>query len=257
MEGLTSSESWRERTSRELYERGGIRPYYSDDSCIVLLGDCRELLPHIGPVDLVLTDPPYGVGYVTARRSRTDPLVAPIAGDESLNLLADAMPLLDRLLRQDRHAYFFSSARKIGQTCEIVADYWKVKNVLVWDKGDAGSVGDLDAGYGVTWEGIVYANKGRRSLIGPRPRTVYRYEWSGTRDPVHPTVKPVGVLTWLASKSSEPGETILDPFMGSGTTLRAAKDLGRKAIGIEIEERYAEIAAKRLQQSVLPMEIPA
>ena len=229
-------------------------PYYQDESCTIYHGDSREILPALATdsIDLVLTDPPYGVAYVTARRSRTDPLVAPIQGDESLNMLADVMPQLDRLLRRDRHAYFFASAAKIGETCELVADFWKVKNVLVWDKGDAGSVGDLEAGYAVCWEGIVYANKGRRALQGGRPRSVYRYDWSGTRDPVHPTVKPVGVLSWLMGKSSMPDETILDPFMGSGTTLRAAKDLGRKAIGIEIEERYCEIAAKRLAQAVLP-----
>lgn len=233
-----------------------MKPYYEQDGITIYLGDCREVLPTLeaGSIDLVLTDPPYGVRYVTAWRSRTDPLVAPIAGDESLNLLADSMPQLDRILRQDRHAYFFASAQMIGPTTEIVSDFFRVKNVLVWDKGDAGSVGDLEAGYGVTWEGIIYANKGRRNLIGPRPRTVYRYDWSGTRDPVHPTVKPVGVLTWLMAKSSNAGEIVLDPFMGSGTTLRAAKDLGRKAIGIEIEERYVEIAIKRLQQSVLHLE---
>lgn len=236
-----------------------MRPYYEQDGITIYHGDCRDILPSLasGSVDLVLSDPPYGVAYVTAWRSRTDPLVAPIQGDESLTLLADVMPQLDRLLREDRHAYMFASASKIGETCELVADFWRIKNVLVWDKGDAGSVGDLEAGYAVCWEGIVYANKGRRALAGGRPRSVYRYDWSGTRDPVHPTVKPVGLLSWIIGKSSSVGELIIDPFMGSGTTLRAAKDLGRKAIGIEIEERYCEIAAKRLQQSVLPWEVPA
>ncbi|MDD5304003.1 MAG: site-specific DNA-methyltransferase [Elusimicrobia bacterium] len=71
----------------------------------------------------------------------------------------------------------------------------------------------------------------------------------------HPSPKPECVMRWLVDELSEPGETVLDPFMGSGTTLRAAKDLGRKAIGIEIEERYCEIAAKRLSQQVLPLEL--
>lgn len=231
-----------------------MEPYYQQDGITIYHGDCRDILPSIdtASVDLVLSDPPYGVGYVTARRSRNDPLVAPIQGDESLNVLADAMPQLDRMLRNDRHAYMFASAAKIGETCDLVADFWKVKNVIVWDKGDAGSVGDLEAGYAVCWEGIVYANKGRRALSGGRPRSVYRYDWSGTRDPVHPTVKPVGLLSWLVAKSTDIGELVIDPFMGSGTTLRSAKDLGRRAIGIEIEEKYCEIAAKRLQQSVLP-----
>lgn len=232
-------------------------PYYHDEAAGITIycGDARLILPALqaASVDLVLTDPPYGVSYVTAWRSRRDALVAPIKGDESLTMLADAMPHLDRLLVNDRHAYFFASASMIGPTCDTVADFFKVKNVLVWDKGESGTVGDLDAGYGVSWEGIVYANKGRRSLLGPRPRTVYRYDWSGTRDPVHPAVKPVGVLSWLLAKSTTEGETILDPFMGSGTTLRAAKDLGRGCIGIELEERYCSIAVRRLQQSVLPL----
>jgi DNA modification methylase len=226
-------------------------PYYDDGQIQIWHGDCRQYLPTLGPVDLVLTDPPYGVGYVTARRSRNDPLVAPIAGDESLNTLRDAMPLLDRLLKPDRHSYTFASPLRIGETVDVIADYWQVKNAIVWDKGDAGTVGDLEAGFGVNWESIIYAMKGRRPLNGKRPRCIYRYEWSSTRDPVHPTVKPVGVLTWLMAKSTDEGEVVLDPFMGSGTTLRAAKDLGRRAIGIELEERYCEIAAKRLQQSVM------
>ncbi|KKK85110.1 hypothetical protein LCGC14_2776570, partial [marine sediment metagenome] len=71
----------------------------------------------------------------------------------------------------------------------------------------------------------------------------------------HPCSRALGHFRWLVSWWSLPGETILDPFMGSGTTLRAAKDLGRKAIGIEIEERYCEIAAKRCSQSVMRLEI--
>jgi len=234
-------------------------PYYDDGQITIYHADCRDILPHLAPgsVDLVLTDPPYGVQYVTAWRSRDDPLVAKIANDESLNIVCDAMPLLDRLLKEDRHAYAFASPMKIGEAAAILSEWWQVKNLLVWDKGDAGTVGDLEAGYGVNWEGIVYASKGRRPLNGKRPRTIYRYEWSSTRDPVHPTVKPIGLLSWLVSKSSNDGELILDPFMGSGTTLRAAKDLGRRAIGIEIEERYCEIAVRRLQQAVLPLDIPA
>jgi site-specific DNA-methyltransferase (adenine-specific) len=69
----------------------------------------------------------------------------------------------------------------------------------------------------------------------------------------HPCPKPYGWMAWAICLASEDGETVLDPFMGSGTTLRAAKDLGRKAIGIEIEERYCEIAAKRMRQEVLPL----
>ncbi len=231
------------------------KPYYDHAGIQIWLGDCRDILPTLeaGSVDLVLTDPPYGISYVSSRRIRSDPLVAPIRNDDSVNAIRDAMPLLDRVLALDRHAYLFASAMRIGESLEAIQAFWTIKNVIIWDKGDAGTVGDLEAGYAWNWEPVIYAMKGRRVLNGPRPRAIYRYDWSGTRDPVHPTVKPVGLLSWLLQKSTNIGETILDPFMGSGTTLFAAASLGRKAVGIELVEMYAEIAARRLDQDVLPL----
>lgn len=233
-----------------------MKPYYDDGQCVIYHGDCRKALVDLDPVDLLLSDPPYGVEYVTSWRSRTDPLVAPIAGDASLDLLAEVGGDLDRLLRPERHAYIFASSMRVGEATAALP--WPVKNVLVWDKGEAGSVGDLEAGYGVNWEAVLYCIKGRRAFTdGRRPRAILRYPWSGTRDPVHPTVKPVPLLRSLIERSSYPDEVVLDPFMGSGTTLRAAKDCGRKAIGIEIEERYCEIAAERLGQEVLDLGVAA
>lgn len=232
-------------------------PYYDRDGIVIYHADCREILPLLEPnsVDLVLTDPPYGVRYVTSWRSRVDPLVAPIAGDDSLESLEAIVPVIEQLMLDDRHAYVFASSTKIGETQALVARHLQVKNVLIWDKGDRGTVGDLKAGYGVNWEAVIYASKGRRAFNGPRPRALFRYDWSGVDDPVHPTVKPVGILRTFIERSSNPGEVVLDPFMGSGTTLRAAKDLGRKAIGIEISEEYCKVAVKRLQQQVLPLEV--
>lgn len=222
-----------------------MKPYYSDSAVTIWHGDCREIdLPH---VDLILTDPPYGVDYVTAWRSRHDPLVARISHDKDLSVVGDAWPTIMAALREDRHWYAFASPRMIGRAEAIFGG----KQILAWDKGDRGTVGDLECGFGEAWEAIFYGMKGRRTINGKRPRTVIRHDWSGTMDPVHPTVKPVALLARMVAWSSNEAETILDPFMGSGTTLRAAKDLGRKAIGIEIEERYCEIAAKRMAQEVL------
>lgn len=233
-----------------------MKPYYEHNGITIYHGDCREILPQLAPdsVDLVLTDPPYGVQYVAPWRPRTDPLVHRIPGDDDCTAIVDAVQLSNRLLRDNRHVYFFAASMRTGDTIDAMETVWKVKNVLIWYKGESGTVGDVRAGFGYNYEPIIYANKGRRPLNGPRPRTVIRYDWNGSRDPVHPTVKPVGLLRILIQFSSHPGEVVLDPFMGSGTTLRAAKDLGRQAIGIEIEERYCEVAAKRLAQGVLALD---
>ena len=117
----------------------------------------------------------------------------------------------------------------------------------VWDKGEQGTVGDLEAGYGVNYEFILYATKGRRALNG-RPRSILRQMWSGTMDPAHPTVKPVVLLEKLILASTDAGELVLDPFAGSCTTLRAAANLGRQSIGIEIEERWSTAGIERMRQ---------
>ncbi len=223
-------------------------PYYDHGGITIYHGDCREILPLLPKVDLVLTDPPYGVGYKTAWRSCSDALCVPVANDSDLSVVAEAWPMAICALRENRHWYAFASPRRIAEASAIFGE----KQVLAWDKGDRGTVGDLTCGFGEAWEAVFYGMKGRRPLNGKRPRTVIRCDWSGTMDPVHPTVKPVSLLAQMVAWSTSSGETILDPFMGSGTTLRAAKDLGREAIGIEIEEKYCEIAAKRLAQEVLP-----
>lgn len=223
-------------------------PYYQSDDCVIYHGDCRDIVPHLEPVDLLLTDPPYGVSYVTSWRSRTDKLRMPIANDESLQALREVWPRALSLLKDDRHWYTFASPKMIPEMLTVTGN---AKHTLCWDKGDRGTVGDLQAGFGEAWEAILYGMKGRRSLNGPRPRTVIRHDWSSTCDPVHPTVKPIGLLRKLIGWSTLEGETVLDCFAGSCTTLQAAVLEGRRAIGIELEERYCEIAAERLRQGVL------
>ena len=226
------------------------QPYYQDEHVTIYHGDCREVLPALGPVDLVLTDPPYGIGYVTSWRSRNDALRVPITNDRTLDVSAEAWPLVMRALAENRHWYVFASPRRIADVQSI---FKGAKQILAWDKGNAGTSGDLTCGFGEAWEGILFGMKGRRELRGSRPRTVIRHDWRSWYDPVHPTAKPVPLLQRMVEWSTDKGECVLDPFMGSGTTLRAAKDLGRKAIGIEIEERYCEIAARRCCQETLDL----
>jgi adenine specific DNA methylase Mod len=125
------------------------------------------------------------------------------------------------------------------------------RGVLVWDKGPASGMGDLTFPWKTSYELICINGKG---WIGSSDEGVIKNHWIVTRASMgrtHPNEKPESLIAYLLSK--HPAITILDPFMGSGTTLRAAKDLGRKCIGIEIEEKYCAIAVQRLRQEVLPL----
>jgi site-specific DNA-methyltransferase (adenine-specific) len=139
----------------------------------------------------------------------------------------------------------------------IVFGTWKMakpngcKAVLIWDKGSHVGMGDLSFPWKPNTEEIYVLGEG---FSGHRGSSVLSYNapvsWNSTAfGRQHPHEKPISLITELLNKS--PGDLILDPFMGSGTTLVAAKQLGRRAIGIEIEEKYCEIAAKRLAQEVL------
>ena len=212
-----------------------IKPYYEKDGIAIYHSDCREILSMLGPVDLVLTDPPYGIEYVTARRSRTDPLVAPIVGDT----------YYPRAVIESCKVIARSGVLAFARGAPMGAD-----SIIIWVK-DNWSVGDLEHGYGNMWESILWWAGPNHSWAKGRPHNVLYASRVPGSAMVHPTEKPLSLLRELISHHN--GHTVLDPFMGSGTTLRAAKDLGRKAIGIEIEERYCELAAKRLAQEVLPL----
>ena len=210
-----------------------MKPYYQDDAVQIFHGDCREILPLLEPVDLVLTDPPYGISYQSARRiewNRKDK----ICGDEMFPtwIFAAIRPAVAMLV-WCRWEQLFVIPRP--------------KSFIAWDKGNH-SMGDLEHEFGRRWEACAfYPGPSHRFLS--RPADLIRVDKVSPDKLQHPAEKPVAALTPLIA--CHPSEMILDPFMGSGTTLRAAKDLGRKAIGIEIEEKYCEIAANRLAQGVL------
>lgn len=198
-----------------------MKPYYEDSAVKIYLGDCREILPQLGPVDLVLTDPPYGVG-IAANPFRQR--FKPSAWDNE--------PCAAELLTMAR--------RGANQAIIWGGNYFDLpptQRFLVWDKVQPEDFSS--AMCELAWTNLAGPAKLFRRCV-----TEYFKE--------HPTEKPLDLMTWCLSFAPT-AETILDPFMGSGTTLRAAKDLGRKAIGIEIEEKYCEIAAKRMAQEVLAL----
>jgi site-specific DNA-methyltransferase (adenine-specific)/modification methylase len=209
-----------------------MKPYYQDEWATIYHADCREILPQLAPVDLVLTDPPYGIGYVQSgggKGKHTRRNCTPVVGDDRP---FDPAPLLN-----------FSNVIMWG------ADHYAQRlpegRWLVWDKLNGLDSFDSFSDVEVAW----HSKKGAARI--------YRYLWKGICQAgdkqwgrVHPTQKPVPLMIWCIKQAGKVA-SILDPFMGSGTTLRAAKDLGIKSIGIEIEERYCEIAVNRLRQEIL------
>jgi site-specific DNA-methyltransferase (adenine-specific) len=234
-----------------------MKPYFQAGGITIFNAAAHDVLPSLGAqcVDLLLTDPPYGIAYRSS--AKKNGVARSIQNDDNLNALRGILPLADALLKPDRHAYIFAAPSRIGEATAAIEIYWRIKNAIVWDKGNAGSKGDCQAGYANNWEAIIYANKGRRPLNGPRPRAIIRHDWQGSRDPVHPTVKPVDIFRPLVSRSSLPGELILDPFCGSGPSLIAAAEMDRRAIGIEIEERYCEVAARRVDKVLKRLAVAA
>lgn len=208
-----------------------IKPYYQDDHCTIYHGDCREVLPSLGPVDLVLTDPPYGLTDWNNRGTNSGgPFDSEATQRWDVRPSAETIALV---LAAGKMAIFWGGnhlADTLGAS----------KQFFVWDKGIRGMhFNDCE---------LAWCSEFRQAC------RVFNFPAARNNQKQHPTQKPVELFTWciyMADKAQR-CKTILDPFMGSGTTLRAAKDLGRKAIGIELEEKYCEIAAKRLRQEVLP-----
>lgn len=211
-----------------------MKPYFQDHWCTLYLGDCREVLPTLGSVDAVITDPPYGIRHSSSYGASWQD--TQIAGDSDTSLRDEVLAMTD----------VPAAAFGTWKTQPIV----NVRGCLVWDKGPAFGMGDLSFPWKPSWEMIYIRGKGwqgSRDEGVRRGQVVVSWESKGR---CHPHEKPVWLLSYLIKKLPE-ANCILDPFAGSGTTLIAAKLMGRKAIGIEIEERYCEIAAKRLSQGVL------
>ena len=235
-----------------------MKPYYQHAGITIYHGDCREVLPSLQAesIDLIVTDPPYGVRWKSCfRRLEFDHIV----GDEDTEAAVEGVRMALSALRPHRHVYVFGrydfSHTGLQDTVE-----------LIWDKGIQGS-GNVSLPWGVEHEYIQFGvyipsgwnrkdGRGRLSARLRKGSVLNVPRLNATAVKSHPTEKPVLLLRQLIESSSCIGETVLDPFMGVGSTLKAAEIEGRNAIGIEIDERYCELAVKRLGQEVLPFEIP-
>jgi len=226
-----------------------MEPYYQDKWVTIYHGDCREILPQLDvKVDLVLTDPPY---FLPAKHYETRRAFPRSLGDLSiLEFFFDAT-LRDCInnLKRTGFIYLFCD----GQSYPVfyVKLYSLVKSLrpLIWDKKTSIN--------GYSWrhqhELILFAEMAEAEPIKTGDGDILRFNAEAIDDREHPSQKPSDLISTLIGKSTKETDFVLDPFLGSGTTCYCAKKLNRYSIGIEIEERYCEIAARRCSQEVMEL----
>jgi site-specific DNA-methyltransferase (adenine-specific) len=210
-------------------------------------GDCLEEMKNIpdGSVDMVLTDPPYGMSYQSNYREKKH---SKIENDSNLDWLDDFCKEMFRVSKDNTAHYVFTSFHNIDIFKQKLQLYFKVKNILVWEKNNT-SMGDLEGDFAPKIEFVIFLHKGVRKINGSRDPNIFKF--NKTANDNHPTEKPVGLCEYLMGKFSDEGHTILDPFMGSGTTGVAARATDRNFIGIEKDESYFNIAKKRIEAPIL------
>jgi DNA modification methylase len=211
-------------------------PFYQDDQAVIFNADCREILPLLNPLDYatLVTDPPYGMAYES---NWPGTLPRSIDGDHDTELRDSVLAWWG----SGRAALVFGTW-KVDRPPSVVAQ-------LIYDKGGATGMGDLSIPWKPSHEEIYVLGRG---WIGTRDCGSVlqgRVQAMAANGREHPHEKDPRTLRQLIEKC--PPGVILDPFMGVGTTLRGAKDAGRRAVGIEINSRYCEAAVRRLGQEVL------
>lgn len=225
-----------------------MKPYFQSDTATLYFGDCGDLSQ---PCDLIVTDPPYGQEFVSGKSGGK---WGSLLGDDDAEGVENRLAHALKGLRRGRHVYIFSGRLDLSKLplCGITD--------LIWDKEMIG-MGDLTSPWGPQHEKIVFANyeiskanreKGYGALSARlRKGSVLRsLRPNSGRVKHHPTEKPVDILRQLIESSSVMGETVYDPFAGSGSTLVAAILEGRNAVGCEIDERYCETAARRIEKAM-------
>lgn len=219
-------------------------PYYQDDHVTLYHGDCREVTAWLD-ADVLVTDPPYGVKWQSGQMdSGIAPRIRGVAGDDDTSVRDAALEAWG-----NRPAVIFGSWR--------IARPRRVRHLLIWHKATR-KPGFTTSPWYPSHEEIYVLGDG---FLGYPTGTVIttREHRDGANGHVarsgHPTPKPVGLMETLLTKC--PPGAIADPFAGSGSTLIAARTLGRRAIGVEIHEPYCELIARRLDQGVLDFEEPA
>lgn len=211
-----------------------MKPYYQDSAVTIYHGDCREIVPRLGRFDLLLTDPPYGVDFDTDYTRFTSGHGVPRTTHKPVH--DDDKPF------DPTEWLCYDGVILFGANC--FSSRLPMGSWLIWDKrfeNGKAFLADGEAAWMNKGHGVYIYSETSQGFVRSEPIE-------------HPTQKPEGLMKWCLQKFPK-ARTVLDPFAGSGTTGRACKDLGRKCVLIERDERYCEIAARRMGQEVLPFDL--
>jgi DNA modification methylase len=244
-----------------------MRPYYEHGGITIYNGDTLSILSSLecGNVAAVVTDPPYSSGNLPeSMKQKSSPRLRgwqwedKIMATDQLSTLGFIWLMRELLLLARERMSDGASVllcidwRNWGNLVGAVESAgFRVNNMVVWDKLTIG----MGNGFRNQHELVLYGSKGTPRVISKAIPNVIGAKREDNE--FHQSPKPVTLMEKMLRVVSDSNDLVLDPFAGSGSTLLAAKNLNRRAIGIEIEERYCEIAAKRLSQEVLPLEQPA
>jgi DNA modification methylase len=220
-------------------------------------GDARELALHLPDgIDCVVTDPPYGIDFqsnfavdAAAREKHNRKLDNDDDLLDAIKLFKDVMSHVQPKLKPDAAVYVFGNWQTFQDWrvhIEMAFPMLELKQLLIWEKSQPG-LGDMDANWGCGYEVIMYFKQGRRP-VNFRRKAVMHFHKVPSGQNIHPTQKPTDLLEELISNSTDPGDLVVDPFAGVGSTVVAARNLGRDAIGIELDEAYHAAAIGRLDQ---------
>lgn len=208
-------------------------------------GDCLELMKDIpdGSVDMVLADPPYGIDFQSRRPQDKQNIKPKILNDTKP--FVDFIPMLKRIVSSSGCIMIFTRWDVQGVFIEELArNHMRTKNVIIWDKVAHG-MGDLKRAYASRYESIIFCSMPNFKFNGKRPQDIIRVPRVPASKLSHPNEKPTALLETLICQCTDVGATVLDPFMGSGSTGVTCINTGRNFIGIELDDKYFRIAESR------------
>lgn len=215
-------------------------------------GDSLQILQELKDecIDIVLTDPPYGINYVSNRSIYEDTItkrgLLNDGKEDAFELLDKTCQILLNKTAKNAHLYFFCSWSVFSSFEAIISKYFTIKTPIIWDKGNKGS-GDLENDWGNQTEIILFCVKGKK-LINKRRGNIISVPRLHTSKMIHPTQKPIELLKEILEVSYLENDFVIDPFMGSGSTIKACQDINAKCLGIELDKEMFQIANKFINE---------